>query len=170
MYGKVMSIPDEAMGNYCRLVTRWPPAQVERTLADLEAGRLHPMEAKKALAWEIVERFHGGEAAGQAAERFQRVHQARELPQEMPEFALVGPLPVVELLVAAGLCGSKSQARRLVQQGGVRLDGRVVESVEELVAPGEAVLRVGKQRFLRVVPREHGGCRRAGKEEHGVPS
>ena len=59
---------------------------------------------------------------------------------------------VVELLVAAGLCGSKSQARRLVEQDGVRLDGETVESIDRLVEPGEAVLQVGKHRFLRLVP------------------
>ncbi len=153
MYGKVMSIPDEAMANYCRLVTRWAPDRVNQFLADLRAGRRHPMAAKKALAWEIVDRFHGSEAADRAAAHFQRVHQARELPQEMAEFALAQALPLVEVLVAAGLCGSKSEARRLVAQGGVRLDGRVMHSIDRLVPPDGAVLQVGKHRFLRLVKR-----------------
>ena len=152
MYGKVMSIPDGAMENYGRLVTRWPPARVGGFLADLEAGRLHPMEAKKALAWEIVDRFHGRGAADGAAAHLARVHQEGRPPEERPECALAGPLPVVELLAAAGLCASKSEARRLVRQGGVRLDGEMVRSIDRRVEPGEAVLQVGRRGFVRLVP------------------
>lgn len=123
VYGKVMSIPDGAMRNYCTLVTRWAPERVEQLLADVEAGRMHPMEAKKALAWEIVDRYHGYEAADAAAEHFARVHQERQLPDAMAELTLAQATPLVELLLTAGLCASKSQARRLVEQGGVRLDG-----------------------------------------------
>lgn len=152
MYGKVMSIPDGAMGNYCRLVTRWTPGRIEQLLADLEVGRIHPMGAKKALAWEIVDRYHGSKAADGAAERFARVHQERKLPEEMAEFTTAQPMRVDELLVAVGLCASRSQARRLVEQGGVRLDGDTVDSVDRVVAPREAVLQVGKNHFIRLAP------------------
>lgn len=152
MYGKVMALPDEAMRNYATLLTRWPPQQLAEWLADLEAGRLHPMEAKKTLAWEIVARFHGREAADAAAGAFAWVHQARQVPEEMDELVITGPVPVAELLVAAGLCASKSEARRLIAQGGVRLDGQAVTSVDCLIEPRRAVLQVGKRRFLRLVP------------------
>lgn len=152
MYGKVMSLPDEVMGQYFRLVTRWAPDEIARIEADLNAGRLHPMEAKKLLAWEIVDCYHGPAAARVAARHFARVHQQGRLPEEMPEFVLGKPLPIPDLLLAAGLCHSKSQGRRLVQQGGVRLDGQPVDSVDRLVVPQEQVLQVGKRRFLRLVP------------------
>ena len=152
MYGKVMSLPDEVMGQYFRLVTRWTPEEVARTEAELAAGRLHPMEAKKMLAREIVDCYHGAAAAQAAARRFERVHQEDKLPQEMPEFVLDEALPVPDLLLAAGLCRSKSQGRRLVQQGGVRLDGELIESIEQVVMPGEKVLQVGKRRFVRLLP------------------
>jgi tyrosyl-tRNA synthetase len=151
IYGKVMSLPDEVMADYFRLVTRWPAGEVAAIEADLAAGRLHPMAAKKRLAREIVDCYHGAEAAGAAARRFERVHQRGELPDEMPHFSLAEPMPLPDLLVAAGLCRSKSQGRRLVQQGGVRLDGRPVEEVDLVVPPAEAVLQVGKRRFVRLV-------------------
>jgi tyrosyl-tRNA synthetase len=153
MYGKVMSLPDEVMGQYFRLVTRWDPEKVARIEADLAAGRLHPMEAKKRLAWEIVDCYHGLEAAEAAARHFARVHQQGRLPDDMPLFALERPLPIADLLLAAGLCRSKSQGRRLVEQGGVRIDGQPVDTVDHMVQPAEGkVLQVGKRRFVRLMP------------------
>ena len=152
IYGKVMSIPDQIMLDYFRLVTRWTPDQVGQIEADLAAGRVHPMEAKKRLAWEIVDCYHGSQAANAAAGRFERVHQKRELPKDMPEMVLGEPMTIPELLVVAGLCPSRSDGRRLVEQGGVRIDGDPVESVDQIVTPGERVLQVGKRRFLRLVP------------------
>jgi tyrosyl-tRNA synthetase len=152
IYGKVMSIPDQLMLDYFRLVTRWTPDQVAQIEADLVAGRVHPMEAKKRLAWEIVDCYHGSQAANAAAGRFERVHQKRELPKDMPEMVLGEPMTIPELMVVAGLCQSKSDGRRLVDQGGVRIDGEPVESVDQIVTPGERVLQVGKRRFLRLVP------------------
>lgn len=152
MYGKVMSIPDEAMPNYFDLVTRWTPEEIERLKAGLADGSVHPRDAKMKLAWEIVATFHGREAADAAEAHFRRVFQERELPEEMPVWKLSGPVNIVDLIFEAGLARSKSEARRLVQQGGVRLDGERVTDIETVVEPKEAVLRVGKRRFLRLVP------------------
>ncbi len=152
MYGKVMSLPDGAMGSYFRLVTRWTPPQVAEVDAGLASGELHPMAAKKRLAWEIVDCFHGAEAARAAARNFERVHQQGEAPEEVHSFALAEPLPIADLLVAAGLCLSKSQARRLVEQGGVSLDGTPVQEVGAVVEARGQVLRVGRRRFVRLVP------------------
>ena len=152
-YGKTMSIPDSAMRNWFELVTRWTPAQINELLETVERGELHPMEAKKKLAWEIVSIFDGDEAADKAATHFERVHQQRKLPEEMPTHALTGPTNVVEIVFTAGLARSKSEARRLVQQGAVKLDGERVTSIEvEIEVEDEAVLQVGKRRFLRLVP------------------
>lgn len=151
MYGKVMSIPDEAMPQYFRLVTRWTPAQIEEIEEAMRLGRLHPMEAKKKLAWEIVDVFHGSEAADKAAEHFERVFQQGKLPTNIPQFTLSGPINIVDLIFEAGLASSKSQARRLIQQGGVRLNGKRVEDIELLVPAKEAVLQVGKRRFVRLM-------------------
>jgi len=151
-YGKTMSIPDSAMRNWFELVTRWTPGQIDVLLEAVERGEIHPMEAKKKLAWEIVSIFDGDEAAGKAAARFARVHQQRQLPQEMPTHMLAGPTNVVEIIHAAGFTPSKSQARRLVQQGAVKLDGERVTGIEtEITVEGEKILQVGKRRFLRLV-------------------
>jgi tyrosyl-tRNA synthetase len=100
-----------------------------------------------------VDNYHGSQAADDAAGRFERVHQRRQFPEEMPEMQLSEPMVVPELLVVAGLCPSKSDGRRLVEQGGVRIDGELVESVNQVVAPGEKVLQAGKRRFVRLVPK-----------------
>ncbi len=154
-YGKTMSIPDSAMRNWFELVTRWTPEQIDELLGAVERGAVHPMEAKKKLAWEIVSIFDGDENADKAAAHFERVHQQRKLPQEIPSRALTGPTNIVEIIHDAGFAPSKSQARRLVQQGAVRLNDERVTSIEtEVEIEGkddEKVLRVGKRRFLRLV-------------------
>jgi len=151
-YGKTMSIPDSAMRNWFELVTRWTPAQIEALLEAVARGEMHPMEAKKQLAWEIVSIFDGDEAADRAAAHFERVHQQRKLPEDMPTQTLAGPTNVVDVVHAAGFARSKSEARRLVQQGAVKLDGERITSIEaEIDAEGERVLQVGKRRFLRLV-------------------
>ncbi len=151
-YGKVMSLPDEAMMQYFRLVTRFTPDEIARIEADLQAGRLHPRDAKMMLAREIVSIFHGDEAAARAEEHFKTVFQQRELPPEMTEYALQAPLPIVDLICTAGLAPSKREARRLIEQGGVKLEGHTIQSADMIVQPGPPrVLQVGRRRFVRVV-------------------
>jgi tyrosyl-tRNA synthetase len=154
MYGKVMSLPDEAMHPYFRLVTRWTPAQVTELEETMVSGRIHPMDAKKKLAWEIVDVFHGSESADGAAAHFEQVFQHRGLPVDMPEFQLGEPMSIVDVIRGSGLAASTSEARRLVKQGGIRLDGRRVDSIDHIVQPRESVIQRGKRRFVRVVPRE----------------
>lgn len=152
MYGKVMSIPDEAMLDYYRLVTRFNPAeiaQVERALAD---GSLHPRDAKMKLAFEIVESFQGSEAAQAAQAHFRRVFQQGKIPTDIPAFRLARPTNVIDLLSAARMVRSKSEGRRLIQGGGVRLDGERVDSIGLTIdPPTEArILQVGKRKWLRL--------------------
>ena len=149
-YGKVMSLPDKLMIHYFNLVTRWLPEQIATIEADLNEDRIHPMEAKKKLAWEVVDAFHGSKAAYAAADHFERVHQAREFPTDMPTFTLKKPTSIVDLLVETELCKSKSEARRVVEQGGVRIDGKAVDRVDSLVEPNDAILQKGKRHFVRL--------------------
>ncbi|MCP4350840.1 MAG: tyrosine--tRNA ligase [Desulfobacterales bacterium] len=151
MYGKVMSIPDIAMNNYFNLVTRWTPEEISLIEADMESGKVHPMDIKKKLAWEITDYYHGSEAADASAKHFERVHQKRKLPEDIPQFVVDKPVAIPDLLLAAGLSKSKSDGRRLVQQGGVKIDGKPVESIDFVVNPGEMVLQVGKRRFVQLV-------------------
>jgi tyrosyl-tRNA synthetase len=155
-YGKTMSIPDSAMRNWLELVTRWQQKQIDELMAGVESGEIHPMSAKKKLAWEIVSIFDGDGAADVAAARFERVHQEGKLPADMPSLGLDGPKNVVDLIYEAELAPSKSQARRLVQQGAVKLDGVNVGSIDDDIGVEggqERVLQVGKRRFLRLVSR-----------------
>ncbi len=151
MYGKVMSIPDHAMPNFMNLVTRWTPAQIKRIEEGLTNGALHPRDAKMQLAAEIVEIFHGHAAAQEAEAHFRTVFQARELPDEMPEFALDGPLTLLDLLQKAGLIASRSEGRRLLEQGGLKLDGQRLDQLDTVIEPGASrVLQIGRRRFLRL--------------------
>jgi tyrosyl-tRNA synthetase len=150
-YGKMMSIPDEAMRNYCDLVTRWTPGQIEQFFVDIAADRLHPRDAKMHLAREIVEIFYGAEEAGRAEEHFRAVFQGHELPPDMPHYGMSEPIPLVELLVATRLARSKSDARRLIQQEGVRLDGEVVREIDTQIEPQGQVLQVGRRHYRRLI-------------------
>ena len=150
MFGKAMSIPDESIVEYFTLVTYLRPDEIEGIRVALEDGSLRPIDAKKRLARTITTIFHG-EAAGDAAlEYFESTFQRRETPDEMPEFALDAPVPLVDLAVDAGLAGSKGEVRRLVQGGGVQVNGEKVDDPATQVGPGDE-LRVGRHRFLRLV-------------------
>ena len=152
MYGKVMSLPDSAMPIFCKLATRYLPSQIKAIEEALTGGTRHPRDVKMELAREIVSIFHSDRVAAEAEEQFKRVFQERELPQDMPEFALAGPTDIVNLLVQARLAPSKSEARRLVEQNGVKLDGQTVEGIEVVVeAFAPRVLQVGKRKFVRLV-------------------
>ncbi|MBI5877585.1 MAG: tyrosine--tRNA ligase [Chloroflexi bacterium] len=151
IYGKTMSIPDTSMRSWMDLLTRWSPADIAAIEAEVAGGRLHPRDAKMKLAREMVSIFHNDAAAQAAEEHFKRVYQERAQPIEMPEYTLAAPTGIVDLILAAGLAVSKSEARRLIQQNAVRLDDQTVASIEQVVAPKDGmVLNVGKHKFLRL--------------------
>jgi tyrosyl-tRNA synthetase len=150
-YGKTMSIPDAAMRNWFELVTRWTPERIDDLLRTVEQGLVHPMQAKKNLAWEIVSIFDGDGAADQAAVHFERVHQQRELPEDMPSIALAGPVNIIDIIYDAGLVRSKSEGRRLVHQRAVKLDGEPITSIDmDIEVTTGKVVQIGKRRFLRL--------------------
>ena len=149
MYGKVMSVPDFAMGTYSRLVSRWTPAEIDEMEKDLKAGELHPRDAKMKLAREIVSIFYSDEEALAAEGAFVHLFQQKETPNEMPEYEMQSGATVLDVLMGAGLVSSKSEARRMIDQKGVRLDGETLERSDEAF-PHPGVLQVGKRRFVRV--------------------
>jgi tyrosyl-tRNA synthetase len=148
MYGKVMSVPDKAMGQFFRLVTRWTPPEIEALEQEIALGTLHPRDAKMKLAREIVAIYHSEAAADQAQTEFVRVFQQRDLPGEMESYTLQPGQTVLDVL-AAGFAMSKSEGRRLLEQRGVRLDGSVLTD-GSAPFPGPGVLQVGKRKFLRI--------------------
>jgi tyrosyl-tRNA synthetase len=157
MFGKMMSISDEIMRGYYPLVSGLPAAALEALQKGLENGGEHPMEAKKQLARIVVERFHGESAARAAEGAFNRQFQAREVPEEVPRVVVVLTEPrgirTDHLVLAAGLATSASEARRVIQQGGIRIDGQRADDPYQTleVRPGqEVVLQRGRREFRRV--------------------
>lgn len=149
MFGKVMSIPDFAMPSFARLVTRWTPDRIAGIEAGLAQGSLHPRDAKMALAAEIVGCFYGDKAAAPAQAAFVRTFQQHEAPEDLAEYLFQPGQSVVDVLVASRLVASRSEARRMVEQKGVRLDGEVLlDALAPFPHPG--VLQVGKRHFVRV--------------------
>jgi tyrosyl-tRNA synthetase len=149
MYGKLMSVPDFAMEKYMRLVTRWTPPEVNTLLKKVQAGEMHPRDAKMKLAREIVEIFYGPNEAQAAEDAFVRMFQHKETPEEMPEYLLSPGASVTDVLLATGLASSKSEAKRLIDQKGIRLDGEALER-GDMPFPHPGVLQAGKRRFVRV--------------------
>lgn len=154
MFGKIMSISDALMLRYYDLLSDLNVADLERLKADLDGGALHPRLAKENLAKEMVARYHSPAAAEEAARQFAAVFREGALPDEIEEMKLVVPEPSVwlpKVLHQAGLTGGTSEARRLIQQGGVQVDGDKVSNVDlELPVGRSYLLRVGKRKFKRV--------------------
>jgi tyrosyl-tRNA synthetase len=181
MFGKLMSISDELMWSYYELLTDFAWPVITRLREEVRTGVLHPMEAKMQLAHTIIAGFHGEEAAKKAAEEFQRVFRDRQAPErpiechigellggavnikisgpsivEISNYAVgpTGKARLSGLLVPLADISSKSEAERLIKQGGVEIDGVRVDDVRrelDLSRPGEFLLRAGKKKFLRIV-------------------
>jgi tyrosyl-tRNA synthetase len=155
IFGKVMSISDPLMFRYFELLTDVPMAEIAAMKADVASGSVHPMELKSRLAYRIAADFHGEHAARDAREHFARVHQRRELPEEMSEFTLENhgeTVSLADLLAKSGLAPSKSEARRLIKAGAVYVDGnRVTEAAATVgIEAQQFVLRCGKLGFRRI--------------------
>ncbi|UUX96508.1 tyrosine--tRNA ligase [Aquabacterium sp. J223] len=149
MFAKLLSISDTLMWKYFTLLSFRPEAEIARLKADVDGGR-NPKDAKVMLALEVTERFHGAAAAEAALADFE--HRARGgIPDQIPEVTLSGaPLAIGALLKQAGLVPSTSEALRLIEQGGVRVDGDTVSDKALKLAPGRFVVQVGKRKFARV--------------------
>ena len=149
MFAKVLSIADAPMWRWFTLLSFRPEAEIAALRREVEAGR-NPKDAKVMLAKEITARFHSAKAADDAEADFQR-RAAGGIPDEVPEVALSGaPMPIGTLLKAAGLVPSTSEGLRMVEQGGVRIDGGAVSDKGLKVGAGTVVVQVGKRKFARV--------------------
>lgn len=150
MYGKLMSLPDQAMDVYARLVTSWTPEQIDTFNRAVETGELHPKDAKMKLAKEIVTIYHGKAAADEAERGFVQVFQNQGTPDDLEEYQLEKGQTVLDVLDRSGLVQSRSQARRMIKQNAVRLnDQKLTDPHQDF--PGKGVLQVGKRRFIRIV-------------------
>jgi tyrosyl-tRNA synthetase len=167
-FGKTMSIPDELITEWFRLCTDLDPSEVKRIETGLDQGALHPNEQKRRLAREIVGLYHGEDASREAEERFDAVFKRDEIPDEIPDFTVVKKNVFVEkkpgvlvldhaalLADELKLAKSRSEARRLIDQRGVRLNGDVIDHYEQRFTESPELLvgtvwQVGRRRFARV--------------------
>ncbi len=156
IFGKLMSISDDLMWRYLELLSSQPLADVASAKAQVAQGTLHPKDVKVRLAKELVQRFHGAEAAERAAADFDSRFSKRQLDVEsLPEFSVPLPkgastIPLLRALVDTGLIPSTSDGRRLIGQGAVRLDGTRVTDVKAELGPGSSLVQVGKLRAARL--------------------
>lgn len=155
MFGKIMSISDELMWRYYTLVTDLTPSEVAQLKANVESGAKHPRDAKVELAKHIIADFHSQAAADEAEAEFNRRFREHQAPTDIETRSIKadGTIKLVDLLVQTGLATSKAEVRRLIQQGGVRLNNeRIGDTAAEIdtVATKEALLQVGRLKFLKV--------------------
>ena len=157
MYGKTMSLPDDLLMTYFECLTDVPDAELEDMRRGLEESSVNPMDMKKKLAAELVTQFHGKAAASKAADIFVSTVQRHELPDDIPTFdlpdqATLSGMKLSGLLVASGLAASNGEARRLISQGAVQIDGeRVGEDGSVSDMKSGSVLRSGRRRYIRLV-------------------
>lgn len=157
IYGKIMSIPDDVMFMYYELLTDVPLDEIESLKKELEKGTLHPKDVKSRLASIIVEDYHSKEAAEKAAGAFRRLFKEKQIPEEVEEFAVPkgalkgGKIWIVKLLVMTKLASTNSDARRLVEHGGVKIDGEKIMSPELEIAVNKGmIVQVGKRKFIKI--------------------
>lgn len=152
MFGKCMRIPDELILKYFELCTTLTGAEIDTIERDHIKGG-NPKDAKLKLAAQIVQQYHGAEAGVKALEEWNKVHSEGQIPDNMPEHEVKEALPVFRLLVESKLCSGTGEAKRLIQENGVKLDGEAVKDANQVItlAPGESkVLQVGRRKFARI--------------------
>lgn len=151
-YGKIMSIKDDLIVKYYALTTAAPFKEINKIEKELNAGK-NPRDYKAKLAYELVKRYHGEKEAKKAEEDFKSKFIKKEIPSEVPEFDIPKlTQPLVDVLVFTALVGSRSEARRLIEQGGVRVDGAVIGDREAVIEPQKnMIIQVGKRKFIKIV-------------------
>jgi tyrosyl-tRNA synthetase len=153
MYGKAMSIPDNLMGKYFELITDLTQEEIQDITEGLKKGELHPRDAKMLLGKTIVRMYHGEESAERAEQDFITVFQKGSLPDEIPVAEWQGEkeISIIDLLVGLDLLSSKSEARRMIENRGVRINGVQVEDVQLFIdTSDDVVVQVGKRKFVRI--------------------
>ena len=151
IYGKTMSIPDELIYQYFELVSDVSSKELTLIKNLLDSSDTNPMELKKQLGRDLVKLYHGEDAAEKAEAEFTNVFAKGDLPEDIPEVKAVDGELIVDLMAAHNITSSKGEARRLIKQGGVRIDGEKISEIDHKVLSGsELVLKAGKRRFLKI--------------------
>lgn len=155
MFGKIMSISDELMLRYYELLSHVSLEELTNLKKGMKEGSVHPMEAKKSLALEIVERYYDKETAVKAREEFENIFKNKGLPDDIPVYKIEnngGEIWIPGIMKDAGLCKSTGEGIRLIRQGGVSLDGDKLQDPNKKIPVRECLLKVGKRKFLKIVP------------------
>jgi tyrosyl-tRNA synthetase len=153
MFGKCMRIPDELIVKYYELTTTFSGSEIDKVKASL-AGGANPKDMKEALATQVVSQYHGAEAGQRAFSEWRRVHSERQAPEEMPAHVVASATQLFRIILESGLAAGSGEAKRLVADGAVRLDGEQQKDPNLLVpvpADGGVVLQVGRRKFVRLV-------------------
>jgi tyrosyl-tRNA synthetase len=152
MYGKTLSIPDEVMLSWYTLAADVDDSFLQKIKKELDDNSINPMEVKRELARKVVEIYYNKEKAIEAENYFNNITVSKGLPDEIDEYLLAEENLLVNIIVDAGLLKSKSEARRMIKQSAVRIDGEIIKDIQHSLIPGqERILKVGKRRFLKVI-------------------
>ncbi|MCY9657987.1 tyrosine--tRNA ligase [Paenibacillus chondroitinus] len=157
IFGKTMSIPDSLMLKYYELTTAISSEELQGLKEGLEAGSIHPRDAKMKLAKEYVRMYHGAEAAQEAEQHFITVFQKRALPEDIEEMQIseelldAGQISIIKLLVSMGLQASNAEARRSIEQGAVKINETKMTNIDETLQPQDGdIVQVGKRKFVKI--------------------
>ncbi len=155
MYGKIMSIKDNLITKYMLLTTKIERKKIEKTESDLKSRSTNPMDKKKKLAFEIVRQYHGEDKAKKAQAEFERVFQKGGSPKAQKFYISDTNQSIIQLLVDSSLVSSRSEAKRLVDQGGVEMDGKKIRNLNDILSFGSGtIIRVGKLNSIELVLKE----------------
>ena len=149
-YGKTMSIPDELIINYFNYATKLNPDEIEAIEKQLKSGEVNPKIIKQRLAREIVTMYHGAEEAVKAEEAFNLIFSKKEIPDDMPIYKLPSKQAITDVLVDAGLCKTKGEVKRLIKQNAISIENEKIKDIFFEIED-EAIIKVGKRRFLKIV-------------------
>ncbi len=154
IYGRTLSIPDNLIYTYYELTTDVSLDELSKIKSDLEDSSVNPRDLKRALARKLVEMYHSKEDAVKAEQEFDKIFIKKDAPDDMPEFTfteLQNGIGIIDLILRVNFSPSKSEARRLIQQGGVSINGQKIEDFKhQIISDGEFVLKVGKRKFAKI--------------------
>jgi len=150
IFGKILSISDELMWRYYELLSQKSLQEIEALKDGVKSGALHPKAVKEELAIELISKYHSKEDALKAKEEFERIHKNSQIPSDIEEFELKGPIWIAKALVESKISPSTSQARRDIKQGAVRVDQKKIDDEQMQIESGEYILQVGKRKFAKV--------------------
>ncbi len=153
IYGRTLSIPDNIIYNYYEVATDISVDELAEIKLKLEDGSGNPRDIKRTLARKLVEMYHSKEAASQAEQEFDNIFINKGIPDDIPEYKSdVDKMTLIDLIMAVNFAPSKGEARRLIQQGGVSIDGeKITELYQEIIFDAEKVLKVGKRKFVKLL-------------------